>query len=185
MATLLMYETLMTAPTLVVTWALVKSGALTSWMSAWTASLTGHLYTNIIVMMILFCFTTCKRSNWEGKNYYWCHSEHDNCFHSKLGLFLPLLPNSALVFKIVFWRIWEFIVSSLAKINNHFQIIKYISKKSPKTVPYLFNKMYWVLIIHKSQITKLEATPPSLPILWYPAEKSCSTEYIRGSADSK
>ena len=117
----------MTAPTLVVTWALVKSGALTSWMSAWTASLTGHLYTNIIVMMILFCFTTCKRSNWEGKNYYWCHSEHDNFFHSKLCFLLPLLPNSALVFKIVFWRIWEFIVSSLAKINNHFQIIKYIS----------------------------------------------------------
>ena len=129
-----MYETLMTAPTLVVTWALVKSGALTSWMSAWTASLTGHLYTNTIVMMIFFCFTTCKRGNWEGKSYYWCHSEHDNFFHSKLCFFASSTPKFSVSIQDCFLEDMRVYCILACKDTHHFQITKYISKKSPKTV---------------------------------------------------
>ena len=47
-------------------------------------------------------------------------------------------------------------------LENNFQILNSQNSK-PHPPFFLFtmaDKMYWVLIIHKSQITKFEATPP-------------------------
>jgi len=50
----------MTTPALVVTWTLVKSRALTSRISAWTTSLTGHFYANTIMMMFFSALLPAK-----------------------------------------------------------------------------------------------------------------------------
>ena len=79
-------KTLMATPALIVAGTLHKLLALTRCVGAWSSSLHGGFYTNVIFLTLHFGLSSCKHCNWDWNSHGCRNSKQNDFFHGFINL---------------------------------------------------------------------------------------------------